>query len=218
MFNTPIFNEVVFASGAGRPAPTALAKARATAPSILASCIITLDVFTYGSATASCFASFGGTSIMDAPIATATALAYEPNLIALSHVIAKALYTDAPQQLNRVYVIGIDDMGNPIYGESKDNTAIALYGERLRVYPEPFASTKATTESVAENILDSMRLLDKRGMILIPPNCGMEVWDVISIDDVHCNQAGTTYRVSGYKLDYEAKTGTYTHQILLTGV
>jgi len=216
MFAEVLFAEEVFAPGASITNPTATATARAIVPRLVSGCRMIIEPLIYGSATA-----VGNVATINEPSVTgvtaaATAEGHLALVLTLAHAIVTAKYLDVPMQTNRVYIVGIDDMGNPLYGE--DTLAATTYGEKLKVLAEPMISDKATAESVAGNILANVRLFDQRGMITIPPNCGMELWDVIEVDDEVCNQSTENYRVAGYKLEYVAKQGKFLHHIILAGV
>jgi hypothetical protein len=221
MFNSVIFNEEVFAPGASQAASPAWAKAHAHTPHLFCWCSIILEdkILVGTAAIASAFVpkSIGGSDV-NATTAAATASCWVPYINIGGHAIVKAQYFDTPVQLNRMYLIGIDDKGNPLYAEAKNNTAISLYGEKLRIVPEPMVSTRAVGLDVSTNMLNGIRLRDHRGSIHIQPNCGIEMWDVVEIDDETCNQSHTKYRVGGYRLRYEAKSATFLHEVNLVGV
>jgi hypothetical protein len=57
-------------------------------------------------------------------------------------------------------------------------------------------------------------LNSKRAHAVIPPHCGLELWDVLTIIDDGANQS-TTYRASGYILDYDTRQAIYRHTLTL---
>jgi hypothetical protein len=60
-----------------------------------------------------------------------------------------------------------------------------------------------------------MRLTTKRGVILIPPNCGQELWDVVQITDAGANQSAIKFRVVGLRLEYHPREARYQHKLIL---
>jgi hypothetical protein len=60
-----------------------------------------------------------------------------------------------------------------------------------------------------------MRLRGKGGVILIPPNCGQELFDVVQISDAGANQSAVTFRVVGIRFEYNPKQARYQHKLIL---
>jgi hypothetical protein len=60
-----------------------------------------------------------------------------------------------------------------------------------------------------------MRLSKKRGVILIPYNCGQELWDVVQITDAGANQSAVKFRVVGIRFEYSPKQACYKHRLIL---
>jgi hypothetical protein len=131
------------------------------------------------------------------------------------HVILDGQYIAESPDINRAYVIGRDAYGNPIYGEAQDSTEVALVGERLDFTQELAIPTTAQAGDVASAILAKMRLTGKRGVILIPPNCGQELFDVVQVSDSMANQSAVTFRVVGIRFEYNPKQARYAHKLIL---
>jgi hypothetical protein len=74
----------------------------------------------------------------------------------------------------------------------------------------------AKTGDIADANLSKMRLMGKKGVILIPPNCGQELWDVIEISDSIAAQSNQKYRIIGIQLNYNLKSAEY-YQLLKIG-
>ena len=136
----------------------------------------------------------------------------------LAHYIHRSKYPSLPRLINRVYVIGIDSNGNNVYGEAKDSTDIAEYGEVLYPYLDSMITSTANATSVAANILAKARLTVPRGTILVNPHCGMEIWDAIQLADTIANQTAANYRVAGWAFTYDTQQGQYQHEIQLTSI
>jgi hypothetical protein len=131
------------------------------------------------------------------------------------HVILDGQYATETPQVNRAYVIGTDANGNPVYGEAIDSTELALVGERLDFIPDPAIPTTAEAGDVASAVLSKMRLHGKGGVILIPPNCGQELFDVVQVSDSMANQSAVTFRVVGIRFEYNPKQARYAHKLIL---
>jgi hypothetical protein len=131
------------------------------------------------------------------------------------HVILDGQYNIESPEVNRAYVIGQDAYGNPVYGTATDATEGALVGERLDFQQELAIPLTAQAAEVAAAILSKMRITTKKGLILIPPNCGQELFDVVQISDAGANQAAVSFRVVGIRFEYNPKQARYEHRLIL---
>jgi hypothetical protein len=134
------------------------------------------------------------------------------------HVILDGQYATETPEKNRMFVIGRDAYGNPVWGEAQDSTEIGLVGERLDFQQELAIPTTAQAADVASAVLSKMRLMGKRGVILIPPNCGQELFDVVQISDFGANQSAVKFRVLGIRFEYNPKQARYRHKLILGGI
>ena len=131
------------------------------------------------------------------------------------HVILDGQYLSESPNTNRVYIIGRDQYGNPVWGEAHDTAESGLVGERLDFQQELSIPTTAQAGDVASAVLSKMRLRGKGGVILIPPNCGQELFDVVQISDSGANQSAVTFRVVGIHFEYNPKQARYQHKLIL---
>ncbi|OGN95212.1 MAG: hypothetical protein A2Z75_02385 [Chloroflexi bacterium RBG_13_50_10] len=131
------------------------------------------------------------------------------------HVILDGQYATETPGVNRAYIIGRDQYGNPVYGTAITQSEVDLVGERLDFQPDPAIPTTAQAGDVASAVLSKMRLMGKRGVILIPPNCGQELFDVVQISDSGANQQAVSFRVVGMRFEYIPKQARYEHKLLL---
>jgi hypothetical protein len=131
------------------------------------------------------------------------------------HLILDGQYQTEIPETNRTFVIGRDVNGNPVWGEAHDSAESALVGERLDFQPDPAIPTQAQAADVAAAILSKMRLSKKRGVILIPYNCGQELWDVVQITDAGANQQAVKFRVVGIRFEYYPRQARYQHRLIL---
>ena len=128
------------------------------------------------------------------------------------HIIWEASYEIDIPQVNRSFVVGEDLAGSLVTGNAIAQGEVDLVGERLEVQHTPAAITAAVAAGVAAAVLAKNRMDGKQGRLLIPPHCGLGLWDVVNIVDVGANQSGN-YRVSGYSLEYDVKRVLYQHRI-----
>jgi hypothetical protein len=134
------------------------------------------------------------------------------------HVVLDGRYNIESPEVNRSYIIGRDQYGNPVYGTAVDSTEAALVGERLDFQQELAIPTDSQAASMASAILSKMRLTGKRGVILIPPNCGQELFDVVQISDSGANQQAVSFRVVGIRFEYNPKQARFEHRLILGAV
>ena len=131
------------------------------------------------------------------------------------HPILEASYQVESPEVNRAFIVGQDAAGSLVSGNAVTQMDVDLVGERLDVKHDSAVVTATVAGYVAAAFLAKARLDGKRGSITIPPHCGIELWDVISIVDIPANQS-VSYRVTGYKLEYDTREGRYLHCIALS--
>jgi hypothetical protein len=134
------------------------------------------------------------------------------------HVVLDGQYATETPRINRTYIIGRDQYGNPVYGSAIESSEVDLVGERLDFQQEVAIPTESQAASMASAILGKMRLTKSRGVILIPPNCGQELFDVVQILDSAANQQVFKFRVVGIRFEYNPKQSRYQHNLILSSV
>jgi len=92
-----------------------------------------------------------------------------------------------------------------------------MVGERLEVIHEPAVTSAVVAGYVAIAVLAKARLDGKKAQITVPPHCGLELWDVVSVFDNAANQ-NTSYRVRGYTFEYDTGKAQYIHRLELCAV
>ena len=134
------------------------------------------------------------------------------------HVVLDGQYgSDAPE-INRIYIIGRDRDGNPVFGEATDSGDVDLVGERLDFHVQQPVHSQTMATNTAQSVISKMRLTRQWGSITVPPNCGQELWDVIDVTDSLCARSSAKYRVVGTRLTYEQSQAKYLHRLILGGV
>lgn len=130
------------------------------------------------------------------------------------HPILEAEYFQDSPQVNRSFVVGVDPAGGNVTGNAITSAEAALVGERLDVRHDIAVTTATAAGYAAAAVLARYRLDARRARITVPPHCGLELWDVVSIVDSPGSQA-TSYRVAGYTLEIDFKRGQYLHSLIL---
>ncbi len=212
MFNSVLFNEELFAPGVGSPVPVGVILIKGCIPTLRIECKV------YSPTTTISIEGYAPASPVEITLSVAniTIAGRTPSHIyAAAHAIVSPLYRDLQVKPNKVYIVGIDRDGNMVYGSASDTT---INGEILHLQLFDIVTSFDDAGTIAENVLANTRLQVDRGNILIPPNCGMELWDVIEIDDDVCNQDHTTYRVNKWRTRYSPNNGTFVQIVGLTSV
>ncbi len=130
------------------------------------------------------------------------------------HAVHRVRLAAGAPDATRVQVFGAADA----VGEALDWPALPLLGERLLQLNDLNQRTAADAEARAADILARTRREARAGELLAPPNCALELHDVV---EIHTPGAPTAerLRVSALELDY-SRTGTpkYQQKITLTGL
>jgi hypothetical protein len=131
------------------------------------------------------------------------------------HYCIDGSYRTLSRNVNHSFVIARDENYSFLFGEDTDETELSLVGERLDFKLLQALNTEEEAESAAEALQMEARLNTVRGYILIAPNCGVEVWDVIRIYDSVADQNGVDFRVSGITLIWNPAGSYYSHKLFL---
>ena len=60
-----------------------------------------------------------------------------------------------------------------------------------------------------------MSLRAERGNLVIPANCGQELYDVITVTDERCGISAGKYRILALETDYNSRAGLYQQKLAL---
>jgi len=136
-----------------------------------------------------------------------------------SHYILGGSYKKAAQELNRVQVEGYDPVqGKAIVVDSFAWDEIDRLYDRLRQVEDRNIDSVAKAEQRGEAYLRGAEVGSVNGSILIPVNCGQQLYDVIDITDSRAGLDAARRRVLGLTLVYGPKSGEYQQRLLLGGV
>ncbi len=136
-----------------------------------------------------------------------------------SHYILDGRYREAAQELNRVQVEGYDPtQSKAIVVDCFAWDQIERLYDRLRQLEDKNIDTVTKAEQRGEAYLRRAEVASVNGSILIPVNCGQQLYDVIDITDSRAGLDAAKRRVLGLALVYSPKSGEYQQRLLLGGV
>ena len=125
----------------------------------------------------------------------------------------------AAQELNRVQVEGYDPVpGKAIVVDCFNWGQIDKLYDRLRQLEDRNIDSVTKAEQRGEAYLRGAEVASVNGSILIPVNCGQQLYDVIDITDSRAGLDAARRRVMGLTLVYSPKSGEYRQRLLLGGV
>jgi hypothetical protein len=130
-----------------------------------------------------------------------------------SHAILEAEYARQVKQANRVQVFG-----SGVFTEDWDWEEIDLVYDRLAQVHDINLDTAAETHARGESVLRHAAIESLDGYIVVPLNCGQEIYDVIDITDARAGLTAAKRRVLSLHHLYDTQKGLYTLKIGLGGV
>ena len=90
--------------------------------------------------------------------------------------------------------------------------------DRLRQLEDRNIDSVTKAEQRGEAYLRGAEVASVNGSILIPVNCGQQLYDVVDITDSRAGLDAARRRVVGLTLVYRPKSGEYQQRLLLGGV
>ena len=136
-----------------------------------------------------------------------------------SHSIFEGRYKAEAFGVNRVQVEGYDTaQGKAIVADSFTWNQIERLYDRLRQVEDKNIDSVTKAEQRGEAHLRQAEVESVNGSILIPVNCGQQLYDVIDITDSRAGLEVARRRVLGLTLVYSPKRGEYQQRLLLGGV
>ncbi|GAI13477.1 unnamed protein product [marine sediment metagenome] len=136
-----------------------------------------------------------------------------------SHPIFEGRYRAGAWGLNRIQVEGYDPAEDkPIVVDSFTWDQIDRLYDRLRQLEDKNIDTVTKAEQRGEAYLRQVEIESVDGSILIPVNCGQQLYDVIDITDSRAGLEAARRRVNGLTLVYSPSRGEYQQRLLLGGV
>jgi len=80
---------------------------------------------------------------------------------------------------------------------------------------DPNLQTATRTQERADAILRKSSLRAESGNLVVPVNCGQELYDVITVTDERCGIAAELYRVLAIEVDYSPRQARYAQRLTL---
>ena len=134
------------------------------------------------------------------------------------HPILEGRYRTGDWEINRLEVAGEDSDGAPLLANSFAWTEISRLYDRLRQVADRNLDTAAKAKQRGEAELRRAAMESGGGAILIPVNCGQQLYDVIGITDSRAGLAAAKKRVRGMMLVYEPRRREYSQRLKLGAV
>jgi hypothetical protein len=134
-----------------------------------------------------------------------------------AHVIREGRYHRAAMGKNRVQVEG-DASGALILADNFNWDEIDRRYDRLSRLGDKNLGTVAKARDRGLAILREMEIGAAGGTIIVPVNCGQQIYDVIDITDAPAGLDAAKRRVLGLVLVYQPRRGEYSQRLLLGGV
>jgi len=130
------------------------------------------------------------------------------------HRIWEGRYRTGALEANRVQVEG-DAGGGLILAESLVWDEIERLGDRFRRIEDRNIGSVDEAGQRGVAVLRQMALQAASGTILVPVNCGQQLYDVIDVTDIRAGLAAVRQRVLGLVLVYNPRRGEYRQQVRL---
>jgi len=134
-----------------------------------------------------------------------------------AHPIFVGHYQTGAWELNRVQVEG-DDAGTPVIVERFAWEEIDRVYDRLRQIEDRNIDTLAKAQQRGDAYLRKAEIESAGGSILVPVNCGQQLYDVIDITDSRAGLTATKRRVLRIVLTYNPARGEYAQKLYLDAV
>jgi hypothetical protein len=136
-----------------------------------------------------------------------------------SHSVFEGRYRAEGWGLNRVQVEGYDPAEDEtIVVDSFTWEQINRLYDRLRQVEDKNVDTVTKAEQRGEAYLRGAEIESVNGSILVPVNCGQQLYDVVDITDSRAELEAAKRRVIGLTLAYSPRRGEYQQRLLLGGV
>jgi hypothetical protein len=130
------------------------------------------------------------------------------------HIILQGEYRQAVP-LTRARAIGRDASDNRIVEDAFDWTNLQLGIDIFDQDYDPNLQTATRTQERADAILRKESLRAQGGQITVPPNCGQELYDVITVTDKRCGISSKKYRVMDIDVNYSLREWQYRQTLTL---
>ncbi len=113
---------------------------------------------------------------------------------------------------------GYDGSGEPVIANSFAWGEIDRLYDRLRQLEDKNIDTVAKAQQRGEAYLRQAEIESASGTIMIPVNCGQQLYDVIDITDTRAGLSAEKKRVLGLTVVYDPHRAEYTQRLQLGAV
>jgi hypothetical protein len=134
------------------------------------------------------------------------------------HVITKGHYLQRAMKTNRVQAEGLDTGGVMILAERSVWDEVARFPNRLHHIQDRNLNTVAEAQQRGDALIREAEVEAAGGTIVVPVNCGQQLYDVVAVTDTRAGLDGVKKRVLGMLLVYQPQSGAYFQQLELGGV
>jgi hypothetical protein len=136
-----------------------------------------------------------------------------------AHALLEGSYRAGARALNRLQVEGYDptEQADVVVDSFAWDEIARLYDRTTRIEDRNIESV-AAAEARGESLLRKVATAATNGSILVPVNCGQQLYDVVAISDSRAGLTAAKRRVNGLTLVYNPKRGEYRQRLLLGGV
>lgn len=136
-----------------------------------------------------------------------------------AHAVFEGKYRAEAGKLNRLQVEGYDPSEDEaIVVDTFAWEEIERLYDRIGRLEDRNIDSAAGAERRGEAYLRGVEMAAVNGAILIPVNCGQQLYDVVDITDSRAGLSAAKRRVTGLTLVYSPRRGDYRQRLLLSGV
>jgi hypothetical protein len=131
-------------------------------------------------------------------------------------VIFAGRYRRRAQETNTARVEGYDTVGeNMVLASSFAWAEIDRLYERGEQVEDGNIGSVSEAQQRGQTILRDAEIASTDGYIVVPANCGQQLYDVIEVTDERAGFDALKKRVTGIMLDYRPLLGEYTQRLRL---
>ena len=132
------------------------------------------------------------------------------------HTLLEGRYRRDAREINRVQVEGYDSGGGePVVTDSFYWDEVDAVYDRLKQVEDRNIGTVAEAQQRGQAILRQSEIEATDGSILIPVNCGQQLFDVIDITDERAGLVAEKKRTLGISLEFSPVRGEYSQRLRL---
>lgn len=117
--------------------------------------------------------------------------------------------------LTHARAIGRDASDANIIASAFDWDNLELAIDNFQPDYDPNLENADRAQERADAILRKESLRAERGNLVVPVNCGQELYDVITVTDERCGISSKLYRVMAIQADYSRREARYTQRLTL---